>query len=222
MSARKKPFSYFAILCLVMLTAVITVLGNAIVDDSNDRLTKIHLRSLPETVRSILDQHKDVSQWFSQPPDTTLPEPMARLSEGLLRIPGVFRIKMWDKHGTILWSDNSEIIGKNFAQNHHFQVASSGEVSFNNEGIRKVENQSEQNERVVVEVYLPVYDGDRIIGVVELYESDIELSLLMARSAYSVWLSVSIAGIGLYLLMLAAYLLSQDIVTELSQKLMKD
>ena len=204
-----------------MLAVVIFLLGNTLVDDSNDRLTKAHLRSFPETVRSILDQHKDVSQWFSQPPGATLPEPVARLSEGLLSIPGVFRIKVWDRHGTILWSDHAEIIGKNFAQNHHFQVASSGKVSYNNEGFRKAENQTEQDERVVVEVYMPVYDGNRIVGVIELYESNKELAALMVRSGESIWTSLAVAGVGLYLLMLAAYLLSHDIVTELSQRQMK-
>lgn len=222
MPVRKKPFSYFAVLSLAMIAIVIVILGNNLVDDSNDRVTKIHLRSLPDTVRSVLDQHKDVTQWFSQPPGGALPEPVARLSEGLLNLPGVFRIKVWDKHGTILWSDHSEIIGKNFAQNHHFQVASSGDVSYNNEGFRKVENQTEQGERVVVEVYLPVYDADRIIGVLELYESDKQLSLLMTQSADSIWLSLFFSGVGLYLLILAAYLLSHDIVTELSQKLGTD
>lgn len=221
MSVRKKPFSYFAILSLVMLAVVVIILGNTLVDDASDRLTKTHLRTLPETVRTVFDQHKDVARWFSQPPGTALPDTVARLSEGLLSVPGVFRIKVWDKHGTILWSDHAEIIGKNFAQNHHFQVASSGKVSYNNEGFRKFENQTEQGERVVVEVYLPVYDNGQIIGVIELYESNKELSLLMVRSAESIWLSLAIAGIGLYLLILAAYLLSHDIVTELSQKIGK-
>lgn len=222
MPVKKKPFTFYAVLSFLMIAVVILILGKTLVDDSNDRLTKIHLRSLPETVRTIFDQHRDVSQWFSQPPGTALSEPVARLSEGLLNIPGVFRLKVWDTRGTILWSDHADIIGKNFAQNHHFQVASRGKVAYNNEGFRKVENQTERNERVVVEVYLPVYDGKRIIGVIELYESDKELSLLMARSAESIWMSLAIAGIGLYLLMLATYLLSHDIVTELSRKWIKD
>jgi hypothetical protein len=147
---------------------------------------------------------------------------MAKLSERLLNISGVFRLKGWNTHGTILWSDHAGLIGKNFAQNHHFQVASSGNVTYNNEGFRKVENQTEQGEQIVVEVYLPVYDGNRIVGVLELYESNKELSLLMVRSAETIWTSLAVAGIGLYLLTLAAYLLSHDIVTELSQKFRTD
>jgi len=221
MPVKKKPFTYFAVISLLMFVICIPVLGKALVDGVNDQLTKTHLRMLPETVRTIFDQHREVSHWFLQPPGTILPESVARLSEGLLNIPGVFRLKVWDNHGTILWSDHTELIGKNFAQNHHFQVASNGKVAYNNEGFRKSENQTEQVERIVVEVYIPVYDGNRIIGVLELYESDKELSSLMVRSTKTIWVSLAVTGIILYLLMLAAYLLSHDIVAELSQKRMR-
>lgn len=217
MPVKKKPFKNFAVLSLLMVVVVLLILGKILVDDANDRLTKTHLRMLPETVRTIFDQHREVADWFSQPPGTTLPEPMVRLSDSLLNIPGIFRLKVWDSHGTILWSDHTELIGENFAQNQHFQLAASGKISYNNEGIRKVENQTEQDERIVIEVYLPVYGGNRIIGVVELYESDKELALLMRRSTESIFIALAVAGLGLYLLMLAAYLLSQDVVTELTQ-----
>ena len=222
MPVQKKPFTKYAVLSVLILVVAILIFGKVLVDDVNDRLTKTHLRLLPETVRTLFDQHRDVTSWFLQPPGTSLPEPVVRLSERLLNIPGVFRLKVWDTHGTILWSDHAELIGKNFAQNHHFQVASSGKDVYNNEGFRKVENQTEQYEQIVVEVYLPVYDGNRIIGVIELYESNKELSSLMVRSGESIWTSLAVAGVGLYLLMLAAYLLSHDIVTELSQRQMKD
>ena len=222
MPVQKKPFIKYAILSVLILVVTILVLGKALVDDVNDRLTKTHLRLLPETVRTLFDQHQDVTRWFLQPPGTSLPEPVVRLSERLLNIPGVFRLKVWDTHGTILWSDHAELIGQNFAQNYHFQVASSGKDAYNNEGFRKVENQTEQDERIVVEVYLPVYDGNRIVGVIELYESNKELSSLMVRSGETIWTYFAVAGVGLYLLILAAYLLSHDIVTELSQRQMKD
>lgn len=218
MPVKKKPFIQYAILSLLVLLAVIVFLGRTLVDEVNDRLTETHLRRLPDTVHTILDQHRDVAQWFSQPAGTRLPEPVTRLSEALLNIHGVFRIKVWDSHGTILWSDHAELIGKNFSQNYHFQAASSGKVSYNNEGFKKVENQTERDRRVVVEVYLPVYDGNRVIGVVELYESNKELSSMIVSSSGTIWSSLSVAGIILYLLILTAYLLSHDVVAELSQK----
>lgn len=218
MPVQKKPFTKYAVLSLLMLIVVIFALGKTLIDDVNDRLTKAHLRRLPETVHTIIDQHRDVTHWFLKPPGTTLPKPVVRLSEGLLSIPGIFRLKVWNTDGTILWSDHAELIGKNFAQNHHFQVALNGKVAFNNEGFRKSENQTEQDERIVVEVYLPVYDGSRVIGVIELYESDKELASLMVSSVATIWISLAVAGVALYLLMLAVYLLSHDVVAELSQK----
>ncbi len=222
MTSKKKPFTYYAVVSLLMIIFVILGLGKYLVDEANDHLTETHLRMFPETVRTILDQHRDAKHWFLQPSDTALPESVARFFEGLLNIPGVFRIKVWNADGTILWSDHAELIGKNFAQNHHFQVASNGKIAYNNKGFQKFENQTEQDERIVVEVYLPVYDGNRIIGVMELYESDKALSLLMVRSVETIWMSLAVAGVALYLLMLVAFLLSQDVVAQFSQTRMRD
>lgn len=222
MTLKKKPFTCYAVLSLLALTLVILGLGKSLVDEVNDHLTKTHLRMLPETVRSIFDQHQDVTDWFLQPPGTILPKAMARLSNGILNIPGVFRLKIWSADGTILWSDQTDLIGKNFAQNHHFQLASSGKTAYNNEGFQKSENITEQNERIVVEVYTPVYDGNRIIGVMELYESNKELSLLMVRSTETIWMSLAVAGVTIYLLMLVVYLLSQDVVAQFSQSRSKE
>ena len=222
MTVKKKPFTYYAVLSLLCTVVVVLVLGMALVDNANTNLTKAHLRMLPETVDSIFDQHQDVTDWFLQPPGSALPVSMSRLSSGLLKVPGVFRLKIWNADGTILWSDHADLIGKNFAQNHHFQLASGGKVAYNNEGFKKSENISEQKERIVVEVYLPVYDGDRIIGVMELYESDKVFSAQMRHSAETLWMALAVAGAALYLLMLAAYLLSQDVVAQFSQTTMRD
>ena len=213
MTLKKKPFTYYAVLSLLGSAIVVFILGKTLVDSTSDNLTKAHLRVLPEAVYSVFEQNQDVKEWFLLPPGTTLPESMIRLSNGLMKISGVFRLKVWNADGTILWSDHADLIGKNFAQNHHFQLASNGKVVYNNEGFKKSENITEQEERIVVEVYLPVYDGNRIIGVLELYESDKELAALMIQSSRTIWTALVIAGLVIYLLMIAAYLLSQDVVT---------
>ncbi len=218
----KNPFIRYSVLNLLILVPVILVLGKTLVDEVNDHLTKTHLRMFPETVRTILDKHPDAVDWFLEPPGKTLPEPVAKLTKGLLNIPGVFRIKVWNTDGTILWSDHAELIGMNFAQNHHFQVAISGKASYNNKGFQKFENKTEQFERIVVEVYAPVYDDNRIIGVMELYESDKALSSLMVQSAEAIWIALALAGVILYLLLLVAFLLSQDVVAHYSKKMMRE
>lgn len=218
MHKRKNPFISFAVLSLLVTIFVGLLLGEMLFDKSSDRLVKTHLRLFPETVRNTFDNHRETVPWFSQSPGGTLPVPVAKLTQGLLKIPGVFRIKIWNTDGTIIWSDQTELIGQNFSQNQHFQIASRGTVSYNNTGFRKPENQTEQNEQIIVEVYAPVYDGDRVIGVMELYESDKVLSTLILNSAKTTWTSLALAGAGLYLLMIAVYLLTHDVVAQFSQK----
>lgn len=200
-----------------MIVVCIIGLGKILIAETNDHLTETHIRMFPETVRTVFSQHQETKDWFMQPSGTPMPESVSSLSEGLLKIPGVFRVKFWNKDGTILWSDLSDLIGKNFGQDHHFQTASSGKTSYVNKGHKKYENKTEQSEEIVIEVYVPVYDGTSVIGVVELYESDKELSSLMEHSANDIWMLLSSVGAALYLLMLVTYLLSNDVVAQYSQ-----
>ena len=67
---------------------------------------------------------------------------------------------------------------------------------------------SEQEVRIVVEIYAPVFDGRDVVGVMELYETDEALSSPMVRSEEVVWqLVVGVGGL-LYLLLLAVLFLS--------------
>ena len=92
MTVKKKPFLYFAVIIFLVIVVVVLCLGKILVDSTNNNLTKTHLRMLPEAVHSLFDQHQDVTDWFLQPPGTTLPRSMVRLSDGLLKIPGVPKV----------------------------------------------------------------------------------------------------------------------------------
>ena len=204
-----KPIVSFAILAFLTVSCVVFGLGQMLNSDLNDRLMDTHLKVFPATVQSTLSKHSETLPWFSSSPSKNLPESVTSLFDSLLSLPGVFRIKVWNNDGTILWSDRSDLIGKNFSQNYNFQVAASGKVSYNNKGLQKFENQSEQDFSIVVEVYAPVMIDGKVVGVIELYESDDAFSDLMSRATWSVWQHLLFAGGLLYLLLLAAFTLAQ-------------
>ena len=204
-----KPIVSFAILAFLTVFCVVFVLGQMLNSDLNERLMDTHLRMFPATVQSALSPHSETIPWFSSPPGKELPESVTSLFESLLSLPGVFRIKVWNNDGTILWSDRSDLIGKNFGQNHNFRVAASGKVSYNYKGLQKFENQSEQDFSIVVEVYAPVMIDGKVVGVVELYETDAAISDLVDRATWSVWQHLIFAGVILYLLLLVIFTLAQ-------------
>ena len=206
---KNKPIAIFAILAFIIVFCTVFGLGKMLSNDLNERLLATHLNVFPVTVQSTLAQYSDVLPWFSSPPGKELPKSVNALFNSLLNLPGVFRIKAWNNDGTIVWSNRSELIGKNFGQNHHFQVAASGTVSYNNKGYQKLENQSEQDSGIVVEVYAPVKVDGKVVGVVELYENDEAIFDLVARAKQSVWRHVVSAGGLIYVFLLVAFSLVQ-------------
>mgnify|MGYP001182377547 CR=1 FL=1 len=201
----------YAAISFVLILAITYGFGVVTTRKVTDQITKAHLRQLPETVQGIMREHPDASPWFSRPPEKSIPAPVRDMFTALTNIPGVFRAKLWDTHGTILWSDRQELIGENFAQDQHFQLAAMGETAFNNEGRLRLENMSEQGEKIVVEVYVPVRVKGKVVGVIEVYENDSGLSAQLIEVEQSIKKNIILAGGILYLLLLSLYIFIQAV-----------
>lgn len=206
---KKNPFVLFATLSFVVVSCLAFWLGTMLNSDMNERLLDTHLKVFPVAAQSTLARHSETLPWFSSPPGKEVPEAVNDLFNNLLALPGVFRIKVWNDEGTILWSDHSDLIGQNFGQNHHFQMAARGEVSYNNKGLQKFENQSEQDSQIVVEIYTPVKIGDKVVGVVEFYENDEAIAGLVTRARQAIWQQIIFSATLLYALQLIAFWFAQ-------------
>lgn len=81
----------------------------------------------------------------------------------------LFRIKVWNKDYTIIWSNTAEIIGDTHLENHEVKEALDGEVEAEvKKG--KAENLSERAFDNFAEVYVPIKNsGGEVVGVVETY-----------------------------------------------------
>jgi len=202
----------YASISLVLILAITYGFGIITTRHVSDQITRAHLRQLPETVQGIMREYPDASPWFSLPPGKNLPAPVRNMFTALTDIPGVFRVKLWDRHGTILWSDRQELIGENYAQNLHFQLAVRGETAFNNEGRQKLENQSEQGENIVVEVYVPVRVKGEVVGVMEVYENNSVLSEQLIQVEQAIKKNIILVGVILYLFLLSLYLIIQAVI----------
>jgi hypothetical protein len=76
--------------------------------------------------------------------------------------------------GTVVWSDETQLIGGRFADNPHLNGALAGQTVVNMEsGVGKEENVGERSVFArVVEVYVPITfpQASRVAGAVELYK----------------------------------------------------
>lgn len=92
---------------------------------------------------------------------------------GLLQVPGLFRIKIWNPEGVIVYSDKKELIGQRFSLTPEFKRALNLEVSVE---IKKLDsgdlhNQYEAQFGEAIETYVPLTFGDspKVVGVLETY-----------------------------------------------------
>ncbi|GAX91358.1 sensor domain-containing diguanylate cyclase [Effusibacillus lacus] len=113
-------------------------------------------------------------QFESERFHSPLPTDQLRVLENELEVLsfsfGAKRLKIWDANGTVLYSNNRELIGRTFATGEEFQAAARGKTVVEFSKLKKEENVLEQQERVLLEVYTPLLDrNNKQIGVAEFY-----------------------------------------------------
>lgn len=82
------------------------------------------------------------------------------------------RIKVWSKDGTIVYSDDSSIVGENFADNIRFQNSINGQLVSEIKDPVDPENIAETGYGQLMEIYVPIYlNQSEPVGVIELYFS---------------------------------------------------
>lgn len=88
-----------------------------------------------------------------------------------VKIHDLIRIKVWDTDGTIIFSDDKSIVGKNFRENEYFQKAIGGEVVAAIKAPLDAENVAGKGYTQLMEVYVPIEFkmGEGVAGVVETY-----------------------------------------------------
>lgn len=80
------------------------------------------------------------------------------------------RIKVWAHDGTIIYSDDDELIGQNFKENLRFQSSINGQLTSEIKRPIDPENVSEMGYGQLMEIYVPIsLDTLEPIGVIELY-----------------------------------------------------
>lgn len=88
-----------------------------------------------------------------------------------VKVRDVVRIKVWDKQGVVVFSDDKSIVGKSFTDNHEFQESINGEVEIEIKEPLKAENALEKGYKQLMEVYVPItFSGEASpAGVIETY-----------------------------------------------------
>ena len=114
------------------------------------------------------------------------------------------RVKLWRPDGLIAYSDDPVLIGRTFPVKDELAEAFAGQARHDISDLRAPENVQERAlAKRLLEIYLPVNEGGRVVAVWEVYRSLDRLDAALVRVRRAVWASVA-AGLGLLLVFLVS------------------
>ena len=129
---------------------------------------------------------------------------LPELVDHIATMPGVVRANLYSNNGKVLWSTQTDLIGKHFDANHELEEALEGKPVFELKDIKeeqKAEYADFGNEiSRLVENYLPIWDIENhtVVAVVETYKAPKSLFDEMESARTLVWMSVVGATLFLY------------------------
>jgi PAS domain-containing protein len=118
----------------------------------------------------------------------------------LRELPGVVRLKVYDRTGRVVWSDEPRLIGQAFPENGPLARALAGEVVTVLGAPERAEHTYERAQAYVAEVYVPITLSGELatVGVIEAYEDATPLVLDIRRTKRVLWVVAGAIGALLY------------------------
>lgn len=114
------------------------------------------------------------------------------------------RVKLWSPDGRILYSDDRRLVGRSFPPSAEIVGAMAGEPQSELSELSDPENRLERGlAHRLLEFYLPVEQGGRVVAVWEVYQSLDRFEERLSRVRLAVWVSVG-SGLGVLLVFLVS------------------
>ncbi len=206
MTFRGNIILQYSAVTLLIVGAITAALGITLTRRLGAYQVDTHTKLYEEVVRITVKDDPRVFALFAANSPAAMTPALVDLFRELLSLGNVFRVKIWGRDGTVLWSDQSELIGQKFPDNEGFQEAMDGTVAAENAALEKAENIQERNRGVTLEIYVPVFRNGGAVGVVEVYEADRDLFAQIERNTLITWSFIGVAGALLWLLLFAIFL----------------
>jgi len=151
---------------------------------------------------------RDYLQPFAPPPP---PEALALFVEHLPTLPDVVRANLYAYDRTVLWSTDSELVGRKFETNEELNRAFTGQIVIDSgrlavtqkkeEHVGLTEETAKPEFNYFVETYLPIRDesGEKVLAVVDVYKFPRVLVAAIDEGVFLVWMTTAGSGLCLYL-----------------------
>ncbi|MFH1906955.1 MAG: PAS domain S-box protein, partial [Chloroflexota bacterium] len=130
----------------------------------------------------------------------------------------IVRVKIWSRDGTLLYSDETALVGKRFPLGEHIQEALAGEIGMEISSLQKEENIGERGRYGrLIEVYVPLRPegSSEVAGAFEIYHDLTVIEPHIDASRRFVWTGV---GLGFLILYGSLFTLVRNASRELIQR----
>lgn len=118
-------------------------------------------------------------------------------------LPGVVRIKIWNRQGTIIYSDSPSLMGRTFPIAGELAEALEGETAAEVSSLADDENVAERQYGRLLEVYTPIRFGDspEVLGAFEVYQDYAPVGREIAAAQKAIYLGISVGLAFLYVVL---------------------
>jgi HD-GYP domain-containing protein (c-di-GMP phosphodiesterase class II) len=121
----------------------------------------------------------ELSEMLSQPN-----APLIQRINVFMEFSNLVEFRIWDRNSRVVYSfADPQVVGKSFPGDHELQEAmGTGQPSMEINEAVKLENNSLRSHGLLLEMYVPVFSGGRIVGAVELYRKVPPIRILNAQN----------------------------------------
>lgn len=196
---RSSLIQRFSLLSLAAFLVVGLVLGGILTSSLEKTVVD---RSKNETARFVIAEVDRVfpGMDFSVPMTGPRYEDFQKGASHLKFDPSIKRIKVWNPDSVVVWSDERQLVGKQFPNHKELLAALNGTIRSEISSLGKQENRTERQYHRLLELYVPIRSGreGNVKAVFEIYQDLESLDADTSRQKRILWISIVAGFSGIY------------------------
>lgn len=189
----------FFVTLIISLSLALLLAGNV----TNYYLNS-HVETFPQIVSLAFQEDPATVAWFETKVPGEPPTALKTRLEQLLHLGKIFRLKVWLDDGTILWSNEPSLVGQKLVS-HEMVEALEGKPVYELGSAEAAENIAEKGHGTVLQIYTPILQEKKVVGVIELYEDNQDLFQQITINTRDIWGLVLAFGLLLYALLFVVF-----------------
>jgi hypothetical protein len=193
-------FAVSSFLCIGVLASLSVAIEFRALTQHSLKRDAVVMQEFTQSMGDTMGLEFELTRTLRGSEPTAVTEFFTRVAE----FPAVIRANIYAPDQTVIWSNNSALIGQRFTDNVHLQRAVAGELVFKlSDRTSKSKKEYEyfpENITKFAEFYFPIWnlERNRIIAVVEIYENSEVLLQAVKDGMWFIWMSALVGGGLLY------------------------